>query len=708
MAQLFPPQRRRPLLAQEEPLPLLQQVQGYHQNQSGAQQLYQQNMAEQARRQAEYQRRLAADEVGIEPFSFFLGTQSENPNPPLSSYIAPVDFIPGGAQVKASLGLIPLAVGAVAGGAKKKLKRVKSGESKGQYIGGPRGLDSPQKLSAMLKDYRQLVELGMSGREFYEDSSNFFLNLTGGDVVEATKLAKSYASTSQGAGLDPNMGWAIKGHYQGSLGDPINTGRFPESNAAVLPDVYAGQETNLGPKREPFAQNLQVSWNPELHENPVNDIWQGRAFGYKHDPSKKYPEGEPWKEGFSPTQHEFMNTVTAEKIIPAYNRQKLGGFDDWNNLNTQAAAWSGARQKGGDLKPEDVGINYSDLQKKYTGLLTRETMPGSTTGHLQEMLNNPQMRQDYHTEMMKILIDPNTGKDKIARAFHLLTPGQPAQARGFYVNPEGQVELNPSYQIPFLAGRHKVESEFGSKVSEVDPATKSLVAAAESTYSQLAAQNAYGWNYVMGADKVSQPHVTSAVFDIGRKLSDEELLALYEKIEPEFGWEAIPIPHDKGATILFFGKPEASSRTKKGTYKGSKFIDRTGKIFDSFLDDIDAKEAQISYAKSDTGFAENNWASEKYGQSFLQNADISGRPSLLAAYNDVVPEIAAKINDLERRFAKENNLTINKDIKRMRDALADGGMKGLTKLIKSGTLPVALVATFMYELRFGTSEPEQS
>jgi len=706
MAQLFPPQRRRPLLAQEEPLPLLQQVQDYHQNQSGAQQLYQQNMAEQARQQAEYQRRLAADEVGIEPYSLFLGRQTEDPSAGFE--LAPADLWPGGAQAKAALGLIPLAVGAVASGVKKKLKRVKSGESKGQYVGGPRGLDSPQKLSAMLKDYRQLVELGMSGREFYEDSSNFFLDLTGGDVAEATKLAKSYASTSQGAGLDPNMGWAIKGHYQGSLGDPINTGRFPESNAAVLPDVYAGQETNLGPKREPFAQNLQVSWNPDLHENPVNDIWQGRAFGYKHDPNKKYPEGEPWKEGFSPTQHDFMNTVTAEKIIPAYNRQELGGFDDWNNLNTQAAAWSGARQKGGELKPEDVGINYSDLQKKYTGLLTRETMPGSTTGHLQEMLDNPQMRQDYHTEMMKILIDPNSGKDKIARAFHLLTPGQPAQARGFYVNPEGQVELNPSYQIPFLAGRNKVESEFGSKVPEVDPATKSLVAAAESTYSQLTAQNAYGWNYVMAADKVSQPHATSAAFDIGRKLSDEELLALYEKIEPEFGWEAIPIPHDKGATILFFGKPESSSITKKGTHKGSKFIDKTGKIFDSFLDEIDAKGAQISYAKSDTGFAENNWASEKYGQSFLQNADISGRPSLLAAYDDVVPEIAAKINDFERRFAKENNLTINKDIKRMRDALADGGMKGLTKLIKSGTLPVALVATFMYELRFGTSEPEQS
>jgi hypothetical protein len=44
----------------------------------------------------------------------------------------------------------------------------------------------------------------------------------------------------------------------------------------------------------------------------------------------------------------------------------------------------------------------------------------------------------------------------------------------------------------------------------------------------------------------------------------------------------------------------------------------------------------------------------------------------------------------------------------MREALAQGGMSGLEKLIKTGTLPVALVATFMYELRFGTPEPEKT
>ena len=600
-------------------------------------------------------------------------------------------------------GLIPFAT-LTKGGKLSNLKRVKSGESEGQYVGAPQGLDSPQKLAAMQRDYQELVELGMAGRLFYEDSSNFFLRLTGGDVVKATQLAKSTAATSQGAGLDPNLGWGIKGHYQGSLGDDINTGRFPASNRAVLPDVYRGGDPDLGPKRGPFAQNLQSAWDPTLAANPVNDIWQGRAFGYRHDPTVKYPEGEPWSQGFSPTQHEFMNRVTRERLTPRFNQQQLGGFDDWNNLRTQAAAWSGARQRAGEIGPEDQGIHYGDLAKKYTGTLTRETMPGSTTGHLQEMLSRPEVRMDYHKEMMNILVDPKSGKDRIAQAFHLLTPDNPKLARGFYVNPEGGVELNPAYHIPFLAGRRTTTSQFGSDVPEVDPATKSLVNAAESVYSQVTAQNAFGWNYVMGLDKMSQPHATSAALDIGRELNDDELLLLYTKLQKVFGEDFAPIPHDTGATILYFGEPKARTVNKKGSHVGSLFIDKSGKIIDEFLDEIDAKGAHISYAKADTGFAENNWASEKYGQSYIQDADIRGRPSLLAAYDDVVPEIAAKINAFEKRFAKENNLTINKDIQKMRDALAKGGMKGLEKLIKTGALSVALIATFMYELRFGSSE----
>ena len=101
MPNTFLTQRLRPFLAQEELLPLLQQVQSYHRNQSGTQQLYQQNMAEQARREADYRRRVAEDKVGIEPYSLFLGRQTEDPSAGFE--FAPADLWPGSAVVKKGL-----------------------------------------------------------------------------------------------------------------------------------------------------------------------------------------------------------------------------------------------------------------------------------------------------------------------------------------------------------------------------------------------------------------------------------------------------------------------------------------------------------------------------------------------------------------------------------------------------------------------------
>ncbi|MDP6736632.1 MAG: hypothetical protein QF732_09075 [Nitrospinaceae bacterium] len=599
----------------------------------------------------------------------------------------------------AATGLIPFGLGTKASRA-PQLRRVKSGASKGQYIGGPRGLDSPQKLGAMLRDYRQLVELGLRGREFYHDSSNFFLAATGGNVPEAIKLARSSAVYSQRMGVDPNLGHAIKAHYEAALGNKITAGGFPTTQRPTVQDIYRGEDPDLGPKRGPYSKNLQVAWEPGLSDRPVNDIWQGRAMGYTD------PEGNPWSSGFSPTQHEFMTTVTNDLITPKLNEDKLGGYDDWDNLKTQASSWSGEQLRSGYIHPGEEGYNYATFEPKYRGLLTRETMPGSTTGHLQQLLSNPTARRDYHDEMMDILIDPKTGKDKIARGFHLLTPEDPFLARGFYVNPAGEVEMNPAYHVPFLSGRKKIDRKYG-KMTTMDPATRTLVNAAESAYSQLTAQNAYGWNYVMASDKTTLPRVTAASVDMGRPLTDNELTNLYKKMDKVWGYEAMPSPNDRGFNILYFGPPRHAKKDKKGRYIGSKFADDASKITDTFLKEI-GETADIKYAQATTGYKENNWLTERYGETFTQSANISGRPSLRAAYDDVVPEIAAKINALEARFAPKHGLTVNKDIQKMREALARGGLKGLEKLIKTGALPTTLVATLLYELRFGASEPEQS
>ena len=49
--------------------------------------------------------------------------------------------------------------------------------------------------------------------------------------------------------------------------------------------------------------------------------------------------------------------------------------------------------------------------------------------------------------------------------------------------------------------------------------------------------------------------------------------------------------------------------------------------------------------KANTGYKENNWSTSRYGETFTQSANINGRPSLRAAYDDVVPAIGPQRKD---------------------------------------------------------------
>ena len=221
MPNTFLAQRRRPLLAQEEPLPLLQQVQGYHQNQSGAQQLYQQNMveqarqqarqqAEQARQQAEYQRRLAADEVGVEPYSLFLGRQTEDPSAGFE--FAPADFWPGSAVVKKGLLKAAAAVPFLFGVTRK---------GGGSTISGMKikpGQPIPDEVKKeMVSTYNRYLDSPDDNLERFlssSDSNNFrydtytrddLIEIFGDDVdEEALEIAKKHGKVVQ-AGYDVDV-----------------------------------------------------------------------------------------------------------------------------------------------------------------------------------------------------------------------------------------------------------------------------------------------------------------------------------------------------------------------------------------------------------------------------------------------------------------------------------------------------------------------
>jgi len=80
---------------------LLDTLADYIQTKSGAAQLRQQNLEEEKRRQEEYQRRVEADVVGVEPYSLFFGRATEDPS--VGFQLTPADLWPGSAAVKAGL-----------------------------------------------------------------------------------------------------------------------------------------------------------------------------------------------------------------------------------------------------------------------------------------------------------------------------------------------------------------------------------------------------------------------------------------------------------------------------------------------------------------------------------------------------------------------------------------------------------------------------
>ena len=53
-----------------------------------------------------YRRLLAEDKVGVQPFSFLFGLDTQNPDAGISKYVAPADVVPAGFLAKAGAGLL--------------------------------------------------------------------------------------------------------------------------------------------------------------------------------------------------------------------------------------------------------------------------------------------------------------------------------------------------------------------------------------------------------------------------------------------------------------------------------------------------------------------------------------------------------------------------------------------------------------------------
>jgi hypothetical protein len=540
----------------------------------------------------------------------------------------------------------------------------KSGErvaTTGQYIGGPAGVDTPEKVEAMIASYINDVELGQAGADWYQDSSNWIDQVS--PPGQRQGVADAIGVTSQGTNVDSNLGFAIKGINQKAAGLPVATGRFPGNQSPLIEDALSGERSRLGPKRQPFADNLSVSWNPEQADTAVNDIWQGRAFGYTH------PDGKPWDAGFSPQQHAFMDENMLV-IQDRLNQMKLGGRTDWDNLNTQAAAWSGAKIRAGDIVGEDAATHYGDFADKYAVNATYEQAPGAGTGQLEGLLGLPYDKRQEFEDVASWM--SSKGIDDLYSSGGLLAEPTETMVGAYTPQSTGILEINPG-----KVARPLVQSSGG----EIIPTEARLLDIGESSRAYIDVQNAGAYHRVIPDSQTKVSERTGITVDLDQSPKPEKMAELSALAE-NYGFFAV----DTGKGVNFISDiytPIGAERT--GSSLGKELKGDLGKEIQELTG------APFSRAKIQTGYEdyESAWqAGEGSGAATKQFLDKLDENPTFAL--NVEPALQRKaLANISRDDAM--NLPQREDVRTARKILIEKGISGLRLALENKALLPATV-----------------
>ena len=413
-----------------------------------------------------------------------------------------------------------------------------------QPSSAPARVNSTETYGAMLDDYVRRVMLGIDGRDWYVDSARWIEDAMG-SPEHAKELARILAITSSQTGVSTNLNFAVQAALQRAVGIPTKTGRFPEEMSKKIDELVE----KIGPKRTPFWENLMAAGDPE---RAVHDIWQGRAFGYEHISPKPYKtkkeaiksittdkgkvRGRVWKEdggwmsagvwdeGFSPTQHAFMDDAMDE-VVDYLNANKVGGHTDWNRANAQAAAWSGIQIETGALKAEDAAMSFGDYADAPAAQGTYEGVMRPDPAHAPSAQRGEMSYEDRAKFAEEGMLPP-TDQDTDRYYAALSLPQQAMRIiRGVYRNPNtGKMEYNP--------GRLSRPLVYSKKGELVAPA-REILDTVEGGRAYIDFQNAGAWHHLIPESQVTPFRATSIRIALDGSPTRKQLEALQDIADRE-------------------------------------------------------------------------------------------------------------------------------------------------------------------------------
>lgn len=521
------------------------------------------------------------------------------------------------------------------------LKRNKDGT----YVGDPGSNKSPEDIAAMRESYMEKMLRGAPGADWYHGAGKEVLFRSGDRPEMANKVAGGLGVTSANTPVDANTGFAIKGHNQAVLGDPVSTGQFPKAMGKNIERIYNDGATATGKKRGPFEENIATGGGYRQVDNPrpVHDIWDTRAWTGNNE----------WTGTLGEAQHEFLDK-NAAVVIARANERGLGGRNDWDALRSQAAPWIAEMAEKRGIPIEQAAKHYGDFFPKYDAQLSWESMPGKTTDHLPELHGAPFAdKQAYHDEMKRIVLDEK-GRDRIGLGFDMLT-GKSIDGPGFY---EGNV--NPGTQSHVAVGRVTDPD----KTVRMDPSSERLVQGVEGTRGTLLAQDGIAYHALGNAGQAAK-RANAFELPMGGPLSNEQAFDVDRALRARFGENApfAIVPSRNGVRLIHFGDPSPE----------------VAKMVKGIAKDIGAGEPTL-HSTTGSNLIENNWREQRLGETYHPLFDDEKYPHLQRSFDKIAPEISQRLLELD----KSTGGTQSKLITEMRKAIANEGLAGLRGLVKKG------------------------
>ena len=482
----------------------------------------------------------------------------------------------------------------------------------GQYIGAPKGLDTPQKLAALRRNMTNLAKEGEEGRFWYERSSQAILDAVNGDKEAADKIAQAIAITSGGqTPVASNFEFAIQAYNNWLQGKEIVTGRFPTAMGPRLKTVFDGGSWE-GRKTNTFYNNVMVGIDPTRSQGVTVDMHMMRVFGFDSDNP-------------TPAQYEFIENEV----------NRIANKLEWTPYQTQAAMWvvQKANREGKSVK--DMSFDYKDALEGTLGQISWETKPSASSGHMAEIFNAPMNQQaEYHYTMSKALTGDD-GVDLIAKDFGLLSPGS-FDAPGVF---EGVV--SPGTQTLAL-----MPKKYKGKVGEVDEATLELVKMYAVTRGILLKQDGVGFHRPFYKKGTPKRDMNGFDVNVGRPFTEAEIIQLDKLIQEKTGMDFLsPVSTDTGVRLINFtdGGDDAIPNVDY-----QRMILEALDIFE--ISDIKIDSGmQVKQFKAQLGYVFNDWKEAPNGEIYLDSS-FPGRPDLQTRVQSVVSKYADRVQAVDDEF----------------------------------------------------------